>query len=528
MFAVALIVLRETLEASLIVSIVLAASIGVPNRGRWVAAGVGGGILGSLLVALSAGVIAESFAGSGQELLNAAILGLAVCMLAWHNIWMASHARDLTRQANALGQAVATGGRPMIALALITGAAVLREGSETVLFLFGVAAASSEGMGALLTGGALGLLGGMILGGTLYFGLLRIPLKRLFAVMGVLVLFLAAGLAAQSVTFLVQADLLPSLGEGWWDTSAWLAEDGIPGKILHTLIGYVARPSGMQLLAWGLTIALIALPMWLIANRRPAGRGPAGNVMAMLAALTAGLLGFGQPAWADMHVRLPHVNWREFEFEHNGSITFGAKGSAVDRAQSYTNAISYGVTPWWKIELEGELASGGGQHLTWAATTLENTFQLTERGQYWLDLGFFAEYSQATGSVPNALQLGPILHKEGPSLFGYVTAHTLNVFFSRDVGGGATHRTGLNLAWQSVLRIDPLIAPGFEYYSGIEDTAQFGRFREQRHFLGPVLTGAQNFAPWGKLKYEVGYLFGLTSAPARSAVRWKLEYEIVF
>ena len=523
MFAVALIVLRETLEASLIVSIVLAASLGIAGRERWIAAGVGGGVLGSLLVAVSAGAIAESFAGSGQELMNAAILGLAVCMLAWHNIWMASHARDLTRQANALGASVATGGRPMVALALITGAAVLREGSETVLFLFGVAASSSETAGSLLVGGLLGLLGGMAMGLALYFGLLRIPLKRLFAVMGVLVLFLAAGLAAQSVTFLVQADLLPSLGEGWWDTSAWLAEDGIPGKILHTLIGYVARPSGMQLLAWCVTIVLIAIPTWLLARR-----GTAGRAMAALAVLAAGLLAGAQPALADIKVRMPYVDWREFEFEHNGSITFGAKSSGVDRAQSYTNSIAYGVTPWWKIELEGELASGGGQHLTWAATTLENTFQITERGQYWIDVGFFAEYSQATGRVPNTLKLGPIFSTEGPALFGYMTQHTLNVFFARDIGGGATHRTGVDVAFQSVIRLDPLFAPGFEYYGGIEDTAQFGRFREQQHFLGPVLTGVRSFAPWGKLKYEAGYLFGLTAAPARSAVRWRLEYGFVF
>ena len=291
MFAVALIVLRETLEAALIVSIVLAASIGIAGRGRWIGAGVAGGIAGSLLVAASAAVIADSFAGSGQELLNAAILGLAVCMLAWHNIWMASHAKAMVRDASTLGREVAAGGRPMIALALITGAAVLREGSETVLFLFGVSASSSEGPGALILGGVLGLLGGALMGAGLYFGLLRIPVRRLFAVMSLLVLFLAAGLAAQSVSFLVQADLLPALGEGWWDTSSLLAEDGIMGKILHTLVGYVARPSGMQLVAWIGTVAMIAAGMWLVTHRRH---------MTVTAAMTAGLLAVTQPAMAGM------------------------------------------------------------------------------------------------------------------------------------------------------------------------------------------------------------------------------------
>src|SRR4029079_18565385 len=141
--------LRETLEASLIVSIVLAASVSIANRARWVGAGVAGGIAGSLVLAAFAAGIAETFSGNGQELLNAAILALAVVMLAWHNIWMASHGRELVKTASHVGREVVSGGRPMIALALITGAAVLREGSETVLFLYGVAASSSEGPGAL-------------------------------------------------------------------------------------------------------------------------------------------------------------------------------------------------------------------------------------------------------------------------------------------------------------------------------------------------------------------------------------------
>ena len=242
------------------------------------------------------------------------------------------------------------------------------------------------------------------------------------------------------------------------------------------------------------------------------------------------LLAIASPgaAQADMQVRLPHVVWRELEIEHNGLITFGPKGTPSDRAQSYTQSIGYGVTPWWKIELEGELVSGGGQHLTWAATTLENTFALTERGQYMFDVGFFAEYSQAAGRGPNEIKLGPILHKEIPNVFGIDTAHTLNLFFSRDVGGGATKRTGLSIGWQSVARLHPLFEPGVEYYANIEDLSHAGTYNQQKHFVGPVITGQQSFAPYGKMKYQVGYLFGLTTASPKGAVRWKLEYEISF
>src|SRR6185437_11905813 len=197
MLAIAIIVFREVLEASLIVGIVLAASVGIPGRGRWVAGGVAGGVAGAGLVAAFAASIAGAFAGNGQELLNASVLCLAVGMLGWHNIWMASHARELAANAGNVGRQVASGARPLAALALITGAAVLREGSETVLFVFGILAGTQEPLPNLLAGGLLGLAAGAASGGAIYFGLLRIPLHRLFQVTSWLVLLLAAGLAAQ-------------------------------------------------------------------------------------------------------------------------------------------------------------------------------------------------------------------------------------------------------------------------------------------------------------------------------------------
>jgi len=522
MLAIAIIVFREVLEASLIVGIVLAASVGIPRRGRWVAGGIAGGVLGAALVAGFAASIADAFQGNGQELLDATVLCLAVCMLGWHNLWMARHARELAANAGSVGRDVAAGTRPLAALALITGAAVLREGSETVLFVFGILAGTHEGFPALLAGGLLGLAGGVASGATIYFGLLRIPLHRLFVVTSWLVLLLAAGLAAQAAAFLVQANLLPALGNQVWNTSWLLSENSIPGRVLHTLIGYVARPEGIQVIAFLATLLAIGIPMRLI------GR-PRRSTVAAAALLAAGLLGLPQNARAELQVRMPTVDYRELEFEHNGLLTFGAKGSGFDHAQSYTNSIGYGVLPWWGIELEGEMASGAGQPLTWTATTMENTFQLTQPGEYALNLGFFAEYSQATGrSVPNSITAGPIVQKELNDVFGVDTLHTLNVFLSHGVGQGAGRATGLDLAWQSVVEWRALLSPGFEYYGTIGDLAHPGPYNRQQHLVGPVLTGQYSFAPYGNLKYQVGYMFGLTSASPRGAVRWRLEYELVF
>jgi high-affinity iron transporter len=261
MLGAAIIVFREVFEAAMIVGIVLAASAGARGRGRWVSGGVAAGIVSAGFVALFAGSIAAAVSGTGQELFNATILLLAVAMLGWHIIWMSRHGRELATSARAIGEAVISGSRPLYVLGVVCGLAVLREGSETVLFLYGIAAGGA-GAVSLGAGAILGLTGGVASGAVLYLGLLRIPTQRLFTVTNWMVLLLAAGMAAQAAGFLVQADLLPPLGDAVWDTSAVLTEDSVIGKVLHTLIGYIARPDGIQVLFYLATL----LGIWLLAQ----------------------------------------------------------------------------------------------------------------------------------------------------------------------------------------------------------------------------------------------------------------------
>jgi high-affinity iron transporter len=273
MLATLVIVFREVIEAGLIVGIVLAATRGVAGRGFWVGLGVAVGTLGACLVALFASELAGLFQGSGQEIFNASILLTAVVMLAWHNSWMASHGQDIAREMRAVGGAVAAGRRPLRALAVVIGVAVLREGSEVVLFLYGIASSSGESAWSVAAGGALGLLCGAALSALMYFGLIAIPMRRLFAVTTSLITLLAAGMAAQAVAFLQQAGYFPTLAEPLWDTSWLLSEGSIPGRLLHSLIGYSDSPSGAQLIAYLLTIAAIVILMRLVGMRRVAAAG---------------------------------------------------------------------------------------------------------------------------------------------------------------------------------------------------------------------------------------------------------------
>ena len=267
MIATALIVFREVLEAALIVGIVSAATRGIPGRGSWIGAGLAAGLLGSILVAAGAGMISQLAEGMGQELFNAAILLVAVAMLAWHNIWMTSHGRELAANARRIGADVRSGAAEMSIVLIVIGVAVLREGSETVLFLYGVAASGDTGRASMVTGGLIGVACGVLVGVLLFRGLLRIPLKWFFSVTSALVLLLAAGMAAQAARFLIQADVLPSLASPLWDTSKLVSNSSLLGKALTGLVGYDAQPAGMQIAAFVIVLTAIALGMALVKRR---------------------------------------------------------------------------------------------------------------------------------------------------------------------------------------------------------------------------------------------------------------------
>ena len=261
MLGSAVIVFRETLEAALIIGVIAAATRGVALRGLWLTAGVVVGILGAALVAALTGRISELAEGAGQELFHSSVLGLAVAMLAWHNIWMSRHGAVLARDARNLGQSVQTGARAVSALFVVVALAVLREGSETALFLYGMLAGGGGSIASVGLGGTAGLAAGALVGAALYAGFVRIPARWFFAVTGWLILLLAASMASRMAGFLVQADLLPSLGSPLWDSSSWLADDSPLGSILHALIGYDARPAGMQVIFYLAVLIAILLGM---------------------------------------------------------------------------------------------------------------------------------------------------------------------------------------------------------------------------------------------------------------------------
>lgn len=258
MIASFIIAFREFLEISIIITIILAATRGVAGRNLWVAAGIGGGVVGAGVVAIFAENISVAMEGVGQEIFNAVILAIAVMMIVWTVVWMQSHGRALAQKMKQVGKAVSDGDTPLYSLAVVVSLAMWREGAEIVLFMAGIISSSGESIFAVLAGGVAGAAFAIAIGILLYFGLIKLSSKHLFRVTSWLLILLACGMSAQIAGFLNAADILPALGHTW-DSGWLLPQDSIMGKILHAMLGYSERPSVIQLIFYAVTLAVIVL-----------------------------------------------------------------------------------------------------------------------------------------------------------------------------------------------------------------------------------------------------------------------------
>jgi len=259
MLSALIIVFREVLEMAMILGMLFAATRDVQGCRRWIITGASADLLGALIVAFFMEALEDSMDGAREFVFNAVVLTIASILLAWTVIWMGKHGREMRVRMKQVGASVVEGSTPMVGLMMISFAAVMREGSEAVFFLFGTMQ-TGEDTGSMLTGGLLGLAAGASLGFLLYLGLVRIPMKYVFQVMGALLILLAAGMASQAALNLVLVDMLPSIVDTLWDTSTILSEDSFMGSVLHVLVGYDEQPSGMQMIVFAVTLSLVS---WL-------------------------------------------------------------------------------------------------------------------------------------------------------------------------------------------------------------------------------------------------------------------------
>ena len=258
MFSIAVVIFREIFEISLIIGILMAATKGLAKRGKWVLVGVLGGIAGSVLIAFFANQISQAIDGMGQEVLNATILLIAATLIGWTVLWMSRHGRELTQHLKEVGHSIVKGEKPSHTLAIVVMLTVFREGAEIVMFTYSAFVVGGNPF-ELILGFLFGGFAGAAVGVILYYGLVKIPTKQIFTVTSWLLIFLVAGMVSQAVGYLTAVGILPELVGMMWDTSRFLSENSLAGKFLQALFGYAQRPSGMQVLMYGLTLGVLSI-----------------------------------------------------------------------------------------------------------------------------------------------------------------------------------------------------------------------------------------------------------------------------
>ncbi len=251
------IVFREMLEMVLVVGVLMAATSGMSGSRQWISLGVVGGLMGAVFFGLFMEQMENAFEGNGEFIFNAVILLTASVLIAWTVFWMSRHGREMSERMKQVGYSVKQADLPGRALAIIAFSAVMREGSEAVFFLFGAAQGMSEGGWSLFVGGLIGAIAALLAGTLLYSGLVRVPVKQLFNIVGWLLMLLAAGMASQATWNLVAIEWLPPVVDILWNSSSVLSQESLLGEILHVLIGYDDQPSGLQVIVFIVSLTVL-------------------------------------------------------------------------------------------------------------------------------------------------------------------------------------------------------------------------------------------------------------------------------
>ncbi len=265
MIATFVLFLREGLEASLIVSILFAALRQLDQMGKaravWI--GVGLAALGSLLGGLALYVFVHKYADTTLQTIFETITYLvAVVLLTTMTFWMQKHSRTMKREITARASAAGSG----FALGLLAFTTVGREGLESAFFTLAFAFQTNAVL--LLTGALLGMLSAIGLCLLIYKLGYRLDYRIFFRVMGILLLFFAAGLLSNAVQNMQQIGWFSFGMAPLWNTSHFLSENSVIGDLLHGIIGYAEEPTILQGLFY-VTYLLIAGGIFAWITRKP-------------------------------------------------------------------------------------------------------------------------------------------------------------------------------------------------------------------------------------------------------------------
>jgi high-affinity iron transporter len=256
MFSISLIIFREIVEISIILTILLLATENIKGRQKYISLGIAIGSIGAIILALFTNKITEFADGYGQEMTNIAILSMAFLMISWTVVWMKKESQRFSASAFETGRKIEVGEQPKIILSLLIASSIFREGAEIVLFTQGILMGEAINFAFILSL-MLGLIAGLAFGLLFYFGVIKFAFKYIFSFTSILLILLASSLASQIAKNLIQADLVTALSKPLWNTSWLVSNASIFGQFLTNVFGYNAHPSGLEMLFY--FIALFGL-----------------------------------------------------------------------------------------------------------------------------------------------------------------------------------------------------------------------------------------------------------------------------
>ncbi|MEU1018884.1 iron uptake transporter permease EfeU [Streptomyces sp. NPDC005898] len=273
MFGNYLIGLREGLEASLVVCVLIAYLVKTGRRDAlapiWTGIGVAVALALGFGCALTFG--SQELTFQAQEALGGSLSIVAVALVTWMVFWMRRTARHLKAELHGkLDSALQMGTAALVATAFL---AVGREGLETALFVWASVRASSDGSHGPLLGVLLGLLTAVVLGWLFYRGALRINLAKFFTWTGAMLVVVAAGVLAYGVHDLQEAEFVGGLRDKAFDISTTIPPDSWYGTLLKGVFNFQPDPTVLQVVVW--LLYLVPTLVFFFAPARKASSPPA-------------------------------------------------------------------------------------------------------------------------------------------------------------------------------------------------------------------------------------------------------------
>jgi len=249
-----IVILKEVLEAALLVSLLSSVCRPMNIRLYWLVAAIPAGLIGAVLYATNLSTITELFEYTGQEITSVFIKVLIFFCFTW---FIVSAKQNLNIPKYPLTKVI-------FQLILPVVLAITLEGSEIYIYLNGFMQ-SNQQISPMLMGSTIGLCIGTSIGTLIYFGLVNCKLSARFLIVKLTLAVIATGILSQSAALLLQIDVLSSK-KALWDTSFILNEDSITGQLLHSTIGYEATPAPQQFAIYVCGFVIIAA--WSLLNRR--------------------------------------------------------------------------------------------------------------------------------------------------------------------------------------------------------------------------------------------------------------------